>query len=375
MKACVLIPCYNHGDTLTGVLEELGDARPVIVVDDGSDAPVKAPGLAALIRFPENRGKAAALQAGFARAAEMGFTHAATFDADGQHCAEDLPALLAEAEAEPAAIIVGVRDFKALGAPPARIATNEFSNFWFRVETGVRLDDTQCGFRCYPLAFINQLKTRSGRYAYELEALVRASWCGVKLVPVPARVRYTPETTRRSHFRPVRDMAHISLLNSKLVWESWLLPLSLRQARARGESLNPVTVFRHLLAEHTQSDTRLALAVGLGLCCGILPIWGYQMAVCAVLAHKLRLNKVIALAASNISIPPLAPFIVYGSVGLGHWLLHGQWIPWDLGGFDWENAARLAGEYILGAVALAALTGVTGGTVAWLAAKLFRRAP
>ena len=54
--------------------------------------------------------------------------------------------------AQPDALIVGVRDFFAAGCPTHRRRSNAVSTFWFRVETGVRLPDTQCGFRCYPLA-------------------------------------------------------------------------------------------------------------------------------------------------------------------------------------------------------------------------------
>lgn len=373
MKACVLIPCYNHADTLAHVLAEIGDVLPVLVVDDGSEEPVAAPSARDCVRLPKNRGKAAALRAGFERARELGFTHAVTMDADTQHRAADLPAILEAAESHPEAIIVGVRDFRALNAPRARIWTNEFSNFWFRVETGVRLGDTQCGFRCYPLGLMDKLRVHTGRYAYELETLVRAAWAGTELVPVPIGVRYTAETTRRSHFRPFRDMAHISWLNTRLVWQAWTLPLPLRRAYALGEDLRPRTVLAHLLAEHTGSDTRFAAAVGLGLCCGILPVWGYQMALCAVLAHRWRLNKVIALAASNISIPPIAPLLIYASLGLGHWLLNGQWIDLDFADFDWRDSARLAGEYVLGAVVFALLAGAAGTLVAWLTAKCFRR--
>ena len=104
-------------------------------------------------------------------------------DADGQHFAEDLPKFLALAQAQPDALAVGVRDFYAAGCPTHRRRSNAVSTFWFRVETGVRLGDTQCGFRCYPLALTQRLKMRSGRYAFELEFMVRAAWIGTPIVP------------------------------------------------------------------------------------------------------------------------------------------------------------------------------------------------
>src|SRR4029077_1129080 len=135
-----------------------------------------------VIRLERNSGKGAALQAGFRKVSELGFTHAITMDADGQHFAEDLPKFLAVAQAQPDALTVGVRDFYANGCPTHRRRSNAISTFWFRVETGVRLPDTQCGFRCSPLSLARRLVTRSGRYAFELEFLVRASWVGTPIV-------------------------------------------------------------------------------------------------------------------------------------------------------------------------------------------------
>ena len=144
---------------------------PVLVVDDGSTAPLpELPGCT-VIRRERNSGKAAALRAGFQRATELGFTHAITMDADGQHFAEDLPQFLAVAQTQPDALAVGVRDFYAAGCPTHRRRSNAVSTFWFRAETGVRLGDTQCGFRGYPLALTQRLQTRAGRYAVWLPGL------------------------------------------------------------------------------------------------------------------------------------------------------------------------------------------------------------
>ena len=79
-------------------------------------------------------------------------------------------------------------------------------------------------------------------------------------------------------------------------------------------------MLRHLFSEHTETPGRLAAAVGLGLFCGIAPIWGFQIIMAAALAHKLRLNKAIAVTASNISFPLAAPFILAAGLVLGHYL-------------------------------------------------------
>ena len=229
MKPCVIIPCYNHVATVATVARDAQALCPVLVVDDGSTLPLPAlPGCTA-IRLEFNRGKAAALSAGFRRAWELGFTHAITMDADGQHFASDLPLFLTAQTKQPGALVVGVRDLFAAGCPAHRRRSNAVSTFWYRVETGVRLGDTQCGFRGYPLALTKRLRVRSSRYAYELEFLVRAAWAGTAIVPVSVRCSYEPDQLRQSHFRPLGDLAHITLMNFGLVLQSWCLPRTLRR--------------------------------------------------------------------------------------------------------------------------------------------------
>ena len=224
VKPCILIPCFNHAGTVAAVARAAQALCPVIVVDDGSTAPLpELPGCI-LVRLERNSGKGAALRAGFKRAVELGFSHAITMDADGQHFAVDLPKFLAAAEVQPGALVVGVRDFYACGCPAGRRRSNAVSTFWFHIETGVRLGDSQCGFRGYPLALTQRLKTRSGRYAFELEFMVRAAWVGTPIVAVPVKCSYEPNQIRLSHFRPVKDLAHITIMNIGLVLQSWFVP-------------------------------------------------------------------------------------------------------------------------------------------------------
>jgi uncharacterized protein (DUF2062 family) len=315
---------------------------------------------AAVIRLTRNAGKGTALRVGFQRAAELGFTHAITMDADGQHFAEDLPKFLAAAERQPDALVVGIRDFRAAGCPTHRRRSNAVSTFWFRVETGVRLPDTQCGFRCYPLALTQQLQAKSQRYAFELEFMVRASWVGTPLVPVPVTSSYRPEQLRESHFRPVVDLARITLMNIGLVLQSWFVPRAMRTAWSFGRRCTFKQSVRELFGENAQQPGKIAFAVGIGLFCGIAPIWGYQMIAAAALAHLLRLNKAIALVASNISIPPVMPFILYGALVLGHWLFTGHRLQLSARSLTRNYVLQYLVEWCVGSVVLAALVATLG---------------
>ena len=98
--------------------------------------------------------------------------------------------------------------------PAGNTFANRFSNFWFRLQTGISLPDTQTGFRLYPLHHLPCLRLLTARYESELELLVFSAWRGVRLVPVGISVNYPDD--RVTHFRPFWDFFRISLLNSVL---------------------------------------------------------------------------------------------------------------------------------------------------------------
>jgi len=373
VKPCIIIPCYNHPSTVAVVASSAQSHGRVIVVDDGSTSPLpQLPGCD-VVRLERNSGKGAALRAGFERAIELGFTHALTMDSDGQHFADDLPKFLAAAQTQPNALIVGVRDFYAAGAPAGRRRSNSVSTFWFHVETAVRLGDTQCGFRCYPLSLTQQLKIRSGRYAFELEFLVRASWVGTPIVAVPVKCAYQPDQVRHSHFRPVKDLAHITIMNIGLVLQSWFVPRVLRVAWSCGQKKTLSTTIREFFSEHAHDPLRMSLAAGLGLFFGIAPIWGYQMIAVAAAAHFLRLNKAIALVASNISVPPMMPFILYGALALGHWMFTGQPLALSLHQITRTTALQYLWQWVVGSLALGAIVAAAGALLTYAVAMLVRK--
>jgi uncharacterized protein (DUF2062 family) len=374
VKPCVVIPCFNHAATVAAVARAAQAFCPVLLVDDGSTVPLPELQGATLLRLERNSGKGAALRAGFERARALGFTHAITMDADGQHFAQDLPQFLAVAQAQPDALVVGVRDFYAARCPAGRRRSNRVSTFWFHVETGVRLRDSQCGFRCYPLALAQRLKTRAGRYAFELEFMVRASWVGAPIVAVPVQCSYEPEQLRQSHFRPVQDLAHITIMNIGLVIQSWVVPQSLRTAWSFGERKSPRDAIGEFFAENARDPFRMALAVGLGLFFGIAPIWGYQMIAAVAAAHFLRLNKAITLLASNISIPPMMPLIFYAALALGHWLFTGHKLALDFSVQQMSKARAMEylGQWLVGSLVLAAAVAVAGTVTAYGFARLAR---
>ncbi|MCD8394936.1 MAG: glycosyltransferase [Bacteroidales bacterium] len=218
---CVIIPTYNNAGTIADVVERaFGQCDDVIVVNDGSTDDTsqiinQINGIT-IVEYSKNAGKGTALKRGFKKAREMGFAYAITLDGDGQHYPEDIPALINANVANPGALIVGERDLQGVTRSKGSRFANRFSNFWFAVQTLRHLRDTQSGYRLYPLRHLYGISMLTSRYEAELELLVMAAWHGVKIATVPVRVYYPPQDERVSHFRPGKDFARISLLNTVL---------------------------------------------------------------------------------------------------------------------------------------------------------------
>ena len=221
-KACVLIPTYNNGGTLRDVVERvLPFCADVIVVNDGC-TDHSAEVLASfgeritVVDYGRNRGKGYALKQGFRKAKSKGFDYALTLDSDGQHFPEDIPLFVNALEKHPNALIVGSRNLNQENMPGGNTFANKFSNFWFKVQTGIDLPDTQTGYRLYPLRNMSGLALLTSRYEAELELLVFSAWRGTDLIPIKINVFYPKGEERVSHFRPFWDFFRISVLNTVL---------------------------------------------------------------------------------------------------------------------------------------------------------------
>jgi len=218
----VVIPAYNEAATIRGVAERALDQIPsVIVVDDGSSDGTAAAldGLpVTLVRNPRNLGKAASLWRGMALALAEEASAVVTLDGDGQHRPEDIPRLLAAHRRDPDALIVGARLHDGRRMPAERYYANRVANFWIGWAAGQRVEDSQSGFRVYPASLLCALPARLGRaasFVFESEVLIEAGRRGVRLAWVPVPAVYEPGA-RRSHFRPVADVA---LITRMVAWK------------------------------------------------------------------------------------------------------------------------------------------------------------
>jgi glycosyltransferase involved in cell wall biosynthesis len=246
----VLIPSYNPGPK---VFETVAAARrywqPVWVVVDGStDGTGEAllalaagdQGLKVFVR-PRNEGKGAAVLYGLREAISQGFTHALAMDSDGQHPAERIPQFMDASRAAPDSMILGEPVFGA-DAPRLRVRGRRISNWWANLETlWAGVHDSLFGFRVYPVAALERVMRRQRwmrRFDFDVEAVVRLCWRGVRPLNLPAPVRYfRVDEGGVSHFDYWRDNALLTWMHARLFFGFVLrLPLLVarRLARRRG---------------------------------------------------------------------------------------------------------------------------------------------
>jgi len=210
LRAAIVIPVYNHGAQVRKVVEKcLQFQVPVVVVDDGStdSTPEVLASLSGVtvIRHKKNQGKGASLLTGFAAVLQSA-DWAVTIDADGQHDPGDILALTRAVPEGRRPIVIGKREEMGhKNVPWTSRWGRKFGNFWVWASCGRWLSDSQSGFRVYPLPEILYLGTKTKRFQFEVEVLVRAVWSGIPIIEVPVHAIYGPREERVSHFRPWLD--------------------------------------------------------------------------------------------------------------------------------------------------------------------------
>ncbi|MBU2947943.1 DUF2062 domain-containing protein [Zobellia uliginosa] len=369
-NCCVLVPTYNNAGTLKRVLDSILErTNSIIVINDGATDNtaeiLKAYPNIEQINLPENKGKGNALQKGFKAAISKGYDYAITIDSDGQHFPEDLSVFLEALlkEETPNVLYIGSRNMQQEDVPGKSSFGNKFSNFWFWFETGTKLQDTQCGYRLYPLKEIKDLNFYTPKFEFEIEVIVRLAWNGTLVKNVPVRILYD-ETERVSHFRTVPDFTRISVLNT------WLVIIAILYIKPRNfiRKIKKKGFKKFLLEDLLRSDDppkTKALSIALGVFLGIAPFWGFQTILVFALAALFGLNKAITFAFSNISLPPLIPFIIFFSIEIGV-LITGEDVSFSVENMT-QNFDLLQNlkTYLIGSFVLAILSALLFGIIGY----------
>ena len=370
---CVIVPTYNNQKTLKKVLDSILDFTPnIIIVNDGSTDEtseiLKQYSQFTQIHHPKNLGKGRALRNGFRKAIEMNFEYAITIDSDGQHFASDIPNFIEEIQKEPNSLLIGSRNMTQENVPKKSSFGNKFSNFWFKFETGIELQDTQSGFRLYPLKLIPK-RFYTNKFEFEIEVIVRSSWKGIIVKNIPIQVLYDP-AERVSHFRPFRDFTRISILNTVLVINA-LLYIKPRDFFRRAKKKGFKKFFLEDILESNDSNFTKSASIALGIFIGISPFWGFQTILLFTFAALFRLNKVIAFLSSNVSFPPFIPLVIYGSLKTGSLFISSD-APLILdSSATLDDIQKNAAQYIVGSLILASVLALSAGLISYLLLTAF----
>lgn len=227
MKACVIIPVYNHQDAIVPVVQALKPfALPCFLVNDGSNQQCSAvltqieeqeSDWLTVFHRRQNGGKGAAVIDGLKLAINHGYSHAIQLDADGQHSLEDISRFLQASEQNPEALVLGEPYFDS-SVPKSRLYGRWFTNLWIWINTlSFAIKDGMCGFRCYPLTAVEPIikNVRLGlRMDFDIEIVVRLYWQGTAVIGIPTRVQYPLDGV--SHFKMLQDNLLISKKHAQL---------------------------------------------------------------------------------------------------------------------------------------------------------------
>ncbi len=228
---CVIIPVYNNVKTIANVINQCQKyINHVIVINDGStDGTAEKIPKEDIIshHFESNQGKGSAIKKGFTIANENNFDYAITIDADGQHYPSDIPNFISESKKYPQSIIIGKRIFNENVTRATKVGLF-FSNLFISLLTLQKTEDTQCGYRLYPLKLMNKIKLTHNTYDFEAEVIVKSCWRTCKIKYIPINVHYDKPEDRISHFQMKRDGWRGVRLFTKLIFQSiYRIPLYL----------------------------------------------------------------------------------------------------------------------------------------------------
>jgi polyprenyl-phospho-N-acetylgalactosaminyl synthase len=193
----IVVAAFNEGRALECVVARLRERYPtVIVVDDGSSDDTSAVAHRAgahVLRHPINLGQGAALQTGIDYALSLGCSYVVTFDADGQHDADEIPAMVQPLIDKRAQVVLGSRFLgRTVNMPRAKAITLWLAIRFTRITTGLRVTDTHNGFRAFSRDAAASIRIRQDRMAHASEILDQIAASAMRYVEVPVTITYTP---------------------------------------------------------------------------------------------------------------------------------------------------------------------------------------
>lgn len=208
-RVLVIIPAYNEERRLDFLLNRLSkfvSLKNVMVVDDGSwdnTNTIAEKSGALVLKHDNNQGKGIAIKAGFDFAVSNGYEAVITMDADGQHDPGEIPLFLTYHEKSKSDLIIGTRKHKASEMPLLRFLVNKMTSLVTSLLSGVRIHDSQSGYRFITKKLIEKIHLKSNRFQMETEIIVKAARSGFSVGEVAIKTIYFDKF--KSHIHPFID--------------------------------------------------------------------------------------------------------------------------------------------------------------------------
>jgi len=225
-KFIIIIPTYNNPKTIRNVVKDvLLHGYDVMVIDDGSDTPIKTlfsekeKTNVTFVRHEKNQGKGQAIISGTQKAKELNYTHVLSIDGDGQHLASEIHKLIDICKGDE--IIIGARNFNLDHVPFGSKFGRWFSNMWARWDTGQNISDSLSGYRIYPISILD-LPIKTQRFDWEMEVIIRHADKGKTIKEVIIECYYPTPEERVSHFKNFEDTMAIVWVHIQILPFKWL---------------------------------------------------------------------------------------------------------------------------------------------------------
>ncbi len=376
-KILVVMPVCNHDASLPALVQTvIATGYDLLVVDNGSDdyclrSIADLPCRTLRLNVPGSKGTV--LLKGAEKAAKLGYDTVISIDADG-HNPTDIHLLVAKALCSKSpCLVIGARQQSQNNIIYSNTFTKKSGNFWVRLACGLEIPDVESSFRLYPVKELLAQSLSQNHSGFAIEAIVKLAWSGIPVYSIPVTSYKTPAAQEISRFYTIRNALGLAFLYSRLVCRR-LLPWPHKRLTAQEPfpekvyktiSKNPLKVLREICREHT-SPLWLATAVWLGIFMGALPLLAIHTIAIIYVAHRLHMNKVAAVAASQFCMPPVVPVLC---IQVGYYLRKGEllvdfsWQPWLLGMHE-----RLW-EWLIGSLLVGPLLGLIGAGLMYFTAS------
>jgi uncharacterized protein (DUF2062 family) len=305
----------------------------------------------------------------------LGISHIVTLDPVRELSGDDLKSIAAAVQKDPGAVFVGGPQAGAQ-PPPGRVRLKRWlGNFWYRLQTGLQLDDARSGVYIFPLRVIDLLPLSARPPIYRIQAPVKAAWAGARIRQVALSGYQESSPPHRTGLRASGQAIAQWLMTLHLTMRA-ITPLPHAKIVSDGQTpgnkisvIRPLRSIKALLTEKT-TPWQLCLATATGVFLGALPLIAVHTIVILFTAGFFRLNKVASLAASQLCMPPIVPALC---IEAGYYLRFGRFLTEiSIETLGYQALDRLY-EWLLGSLLVGPALAVLAGAVVYLTAVVIRR--